>query len=133
MLGWFISVHRQATRRERPATFTSRPGPRIAAWQGGLDAIDWLEALVPGGTVVDLHGDGYPRRMTALAGAIVPTILAGPPAAHERWVAEATDTFVAEPVDTLGTGWLGRTTIDRRQAEDCSPTEWLLVAVWDES
>lgn len=133
MLGWNISVHRQVARRARPARFTSSLGPRIAVWQGGLDAIDWLEALIPGGTVIDLGGDGYPRRMTALAEAILPTILAGPPAARDLWLSDADDQFVAEPVDTLGTGWLGRTTIDRRAAEQCSPTEWLLLEVWDES
>ena len=133
MLGWFVAVHRKTFRRRRPASLTSTAGPRIAAWQGGPDAIDWLEALVPGGTVIDLGGDGYPRRMTAEAGAILPTILAGPPAANARWLAEPSDRFIAEPSDALGTGWLGRTTIDRQQAANCSPDEWLVVELWDES
>lgn len=133
MLGWYISVRRKAARRKRPATVNSPSGPRVAAWQGGLDAIDWLEALIPDGAVIDLHGNGYPRRMTGRADALVPTILAGPPGAHDVWVAGPNDRFVAEPVDSLGTGWLGRTTIDRREAERCSPTEWLLLEVWDES
>lgn len=133
MLGWNISVHRQKGHRGRPARFRSPAGPRLAVWQGGLDAIDWLETLIPGGTVIDLGGDGYPRRMTARAEAILPTILEGPPAARDLWLAEAQDGFVDEPVDALGTGWLGRTTIDRRAAEQCSPTEWLLLEIWDES
>lgn len=133
MLGWFITVHRKTFRRRRPASSTSGCGPRIAAWQGGLDAIDWLEALVPDGSVIDLGGDGYPRRFTARAGAILPTVLGGPPEANERWVAGAHDRFIAEPSDALGTGWLGATTVDRDQAATCTPDEWLVVEVWDES
>ena len=67
------------------------------------------------------------------AGAFLPPTLAAPPGARNLWLAGVGDRFVDEPVDTLGTGWLGRTTIDRRAAEQCSPTEWLLLGVWDES
>ena len=133
MLGWFITVHRKAFRRRRPASSASSVGLRIAAWQGGLDAVDWFEALVPEGSVIDLGGDGYPRRFTARAGAILPTVLGGPPGANARWVAAAHDRFIDEPRDALGTGWLGHTTVDRDETARCRPDEWLVIQVWDES
>ena len=38
-----------------------------------------------------------------------------------------------EPGDILGTGWEGKTVVNRAVADACRPDEWLLVEAWDES
>jgi len=42
MLGWHISVHRQADGGAHPARADSKTAARIAVWQTGLHGMDWL-------------------------------------------------------------------------------------------
>ncbi len=125
MLGWHISVFRQADGGVEPAAFDAAEGAQLAVWQTGLDGLDWITRLVQGGLAVDLQGNGYPHRFTAHAKHLVPQILRGPPQANRRWT--------LGPHDVIGPGWSGKTVIDRDVAQDCGPDEWLLVEAWDES
>lgn len=125
MLGWMIAVHRQASRRSRPAKPASSLGPLVAQWQGGVNAVDWLRALTSTGDAVDLGGNGYPFRLTATAGAVLPVVEAGPPHEQPVW---HTDTG-----DVLTNAWVGHTVFDVEVARACAPNEWLIVEIWDES
>ena len=125
MLGWHMSVFRQADGGAEPAAFDSAEGARLAVWQTGLDGLAWITRRVQRGRAVDLQGDGYPRRFTAQAKHLVPEILRGPPRANPRWI--------SDPHDVLGPEWAGKTVIDRDVAHACGPDEWLVVEAWDES
>lgn len=125
MLGWHISVFRQADGGSLPAGNDTREGARLAVWQAGLDGIDWLRDLVAVGKAVDLGGNGYPFRFSAPAAHLMPRILEGPPFAHSVWIVPAGSVTTEQ--------WAGRTMIDCEQSAACPPDEWLLVVVWDES
>jgi hypothetical protein len=125
MLGWHISVFRQASGGSAPASADSERGTRLAVWQTGLWGIGWLQELVKQGHAVDLGGTGYPCRYTAQAAHLTPRLIDGPPEANARWV--------SEPHDILLPHWEGKTVIDRTAIDACRPDEWLLVVAWDES
>lgn len=125
MMGWHISVHRQANGGSAPAMADSKEGARIAVWQADLEGLEWLNELVADGKAIDLGGNGYPNHYTAKAEYLLPPIVDGPPEARRRWV--------CGPDDVLGAAWEGRTVIDRAVADDCRMDEWLLVVAWDES
>lgn len=100
-------------------------GERIAVWQTGIDGLDWIDQLVKDGRAAGELGSGYPGAFFAPACHLLPVILEGPPAANKTWI--------SEPTDILLPAWDGRTVIDRKQANACSPDDWLLLEVWDES
>jgi hypothetical protein len=125
MLGWHISVFRQADGGAMPAASGSAKGGRVAVWQTGLGGLKWIDVLVGEGRVVDLGGNGYPCWYTAQVRHLVQRIVDGPPEALNPWV--------YGPDDVLTEAWEGRTVIDRAAADHCRPDEWLLVEVWDES
>lgn len=54
MLGWHISVYRQAIDRSNPATPEADQGDRIAVWQTGIGGRDWLDELVTHGDAINL-------------------------------------------------------------------------------
>lgn len=87
--------------------------------------MDWLEDLVASGSAVDLGGNGYPFRMTARAGAVLPVVRTGPPHANEHWIMG-----VGDIVDER---WAGKTVYVPEVAEACSDDEWLMTMIWDES
>ena len=60
VLGWMIMVYRQLNGGDAPATTDSERADLVAQWQGGLNALDWLRALVSSGSAIDLGGNGYP-------------------------------------------------------------------------
>jgi hypothetical protein len=124
MIGWLVIVRRQAKRRNTPAGAGDKTGPRVAVWQGPVDCRHWLDELVATGDAIALGGNGYPDRLTAQARAILPTVMAGPPYAHEVWL--------CGPDDILLDGWEGRTVIDA-EVDEVDPLEWLIVDIWDES
>lgn len=125
MLGWHISVFRQATNFEEPPSFESDRGARIAVWQAGLDGLNWVDELIEEGKASLLGGNGYPVRFTARASAVIPIVKGGPPHARKSWV--------SDPGDVLTSKWEGKTTIDEEVANNCAPSEWLIIEVWDES
>jgi hypothetical protein len=65
MLGWHISVYRQADGGTEPATSETSPGTRLAVWQTSFDGLRWLDELAAEGKALDLGGNGYPTRYTA--------------------------------------------------------------------
>lgn len=125
MLGWHISVYRQERGGTAPAERDTKAGPRLAVWQGDLDSLKWLDELVHIGVGLNLGGNGYPMQYTAKAEHLIPQIIGGPPRAHERWVCSADDVITDK--------WEGRTIIDAAVIASCQPSEWLLIAAWDES
>lgn len=125
MDGWHISVFRQIDGGAQPATFESQPGPRVAVWQAKLAGLNWLDELIEEQTARFLGGNGYPMRYTAMARALLPRILDGPPKAREVWL--------SGPGDILTEKWTGRTLIDHEEAAKCAADEWLLLVAWDES
>jgi hypothetical protein len=125
MLGWNIGIYRQIDDREMPGTSESRQGTRLAVWQTGPDGLGWLDELVKSGKAIDLGGDGYPFRYTAMAQYLIPEIIHEPPGANSRWI--------CEPTDILSEKWEGKTVVDHVEADCCDHGEWLLVEAWDES
>ena len=79
MLGWHISIYRQADGGASPATTESIRSTRLAVWQTGLGGLDWVQELVQAGKAIDLGGNGYPCRYTAAAENLIPRIEDGPP------------------------------------------------------
>jgi len=125
MLGWHISVYRQAADRSLPATPKSAQSERVAVWQTGAGGLGWIDGLVSEGKAIYLGGNGYPYWYTAQAVNLLPQITSGPAEAHAFWAAGGTD--------ILGKDWEGQTKIDAVVVSACSPEEWLYVEVWDES
>lgn len=120
-----ISVYRQADNLTEPATWDSPRGARIAVWQGQTAATRWLHDLVSAREAVDLGGNGYPSRMSARAGAVLPVVSIGPPEANETWI--------SGPHDILTPAWAGKTVVNAEVAQACSDDEWLIIEIWDES
>jgi hypothetical protein len=65
MLGWNLSVYRQADNRTSPATKESATNARLAVWQTGVGGLTWLDELVKEGKAINLGGNGYPDRYIA--------------------------------------------------------------------
>jgi hypothetical protein len=125
MLGWHISVYRQADGGASPATAESVRGERVAVWQTGLGGLDWVYELVEAGRALHLGDNGYPYWYTATAENLIPRIEAGPPEANLVWR--------YDEGDILTDKWEGKTVIDRAATAACRPDEWMLIEAWDES
>lgn len=125
MLGWHISIYRQADGGASPVTAESNRGPRLAVWQTGLGGLDWIQELVKAGKAFDLGGNGYPCRFTATAEHLIPRLDDGPPKARQIWAFGEHDVLTEK--------WEGKTVIDRAASAVCRPDEWLLIEAWDES
>lgn len=125
MLGWHISIYRQADGGASPATAESVVGTRLAVWQTGHGGLDWIQALVARGAAIDLGGNGYPWRFTSSAEHLIPRIANVPPLARQAWAYGEHDLLTEK--------WEGKTVIDRAALAGCRPDEWLLVEAWDES
>ncbi len=98
---------------------------KFAAWQTGLNGIDWVHQLVKEEKAISLGGDGYPYIYMAMAKYLKPVVLTGPPQANAVWG--------FDHGDILAAGWVGRTGIDRSAWEACDPDEWLTILVYDQS
>jgi hypothetical protein len=127
VLGWYVSVYRQADGGHSPATAKSPQGARLAVWQSDVSGLDWLLKLAEEGKAVNLGGNGYPSWFTAPAENLIPHILSGPPQANETWIVGEGSVFPNPEA------WAGKTQIDQEAARQCSADEWLIVEVWDES
>lgn len=125
MLGWMITVCRQAAGGAAPAEQESVAGDLVAQWQGRLGAIDWLRDLTKAGNAVDLGGNGYPFLITVKAGAVLPVIESGPPDENKLWGYDAGDILTSR--------WAGRTVFNADVAGQCGDEEWLMVEIYDES
>jgi hypothetical protein len=123
MLGWNISVYRLERGAVR-ATTKSPTGVRLAAWQTGLDGLDWIDELVKEGKAKNLGGNGYPCRFTATAEHLIPHFVNGSP--------EAQSTLSFEGSGILMEGWKNKTATDQTAIAACPPDEWLLLVAWDE-
>ena len=71
-LGWDVSVYRQTDGGTSPAIAESPEDTRLAVWQTGLGGLDWFDELVKAGKAIDVGGDGYPCRYTAMAANLGP-------------------------------------------------------------
>jgi hypothetical protein len=125
MYGWHISVFRQQSDGGSPASFDTAEGPTLAVWQAKLPGLDWIDALVDQGKALNLGGNGYPSKYTAMAKHLVGVIRQSPPEANEVWSYDIGDILLP--------GWLGKTTLYDEVMEACRPEEWLIIEVWDES
>ena len=125
MLGWHISIYHQADKGTLPATSTSPKGKRLAVWQTGLGGLDWIDELVKERKAIDLGGNGYPSRYTAIAEHLISHIVDGPPLAKKIWSSDEGDILTEK--------WEGRTVVDQAEVKNCRPDEWLMVEVFDES
>ena len=125
MLGWNVSVFRQADGGSSPASAESPKGARLAVWQTGVFGLRWVTELVAAGHAVDLGGNGYPNRYTARGRYLIPLIVSGPPDANAAWI--------HDPEDIISPAWAGKTVIDEEAINACRPDEWLLIVAWDES
>ncbi|MFN2513729.1 MAG: hypothetical protein ABR568_20200 [Pyrinomonadaceae bacterium] len=77
------------------------------------------------GKAIDLGGNGYPCRYTAIAENLLARIVDEPPGARRIWTSGVGDILTQK--------WEGRTVIERTAAAACRSGEWLLVEAWDES
>jgi hypothetical protein len=125
MLGWHISIYRQKDGGRSPATHEKEKGTRLAVWQADVGGLKWIHELVKAGKAIDLLGNGYPNRYTAVAGNLTPYISETPPLAREHWLLEAGDIVTDQ--------WVGKTATDPAEISQCHPDEWLLIEAWDES
>jgi hypothetical protein len=125
MIGWHISVKRQLGGGHLPASFNSECGESLAVWQTWPIGRDWLEDFVQKSRIMFLGGNGMPFRYTAAAKEILPMLLPKPPHAKDVWH--------FDPGDVLTEKWHGKTFLDHQGLAQCSPEEWLLIEVWDES
>lgn len=128
MLGWQIYIHRQL-----PGQSPDKPTEEslLATWVAGLGGLDWLDELVTAGRAVDLGGNGYPCRYTALAGDILPKIASGPPPHSGPLVIGEGDED--EEAYVSPGGWVGHVSIDHAKIAACSPHEQLIIEAWDQS
>jgi hypothetical protein len=124
MLGWHITIYRQAAGEETPAAFEAPTCNELAVWQTGIGGLDWIDELVDKGLAICLASNGYPTEYTARLEHVRATILEGPPCANDIWR--------FGPSDVLTDKWLGKTTIYDALSE-CSPDEWVVIQAWDES
>lgn len=125
MLGWHITISRQADGGMSPAQADAVTSVDLAVWQSGLNGLEWINELVKQGTAIRLGGNGYTSAYTSEAQYVLPQIAGGPPEAPGVWV--------SGPQDTLTDRWLGKTTLDVEALRGCTPREWLLIVAWDES
>lgn len=125
MNGWHISVFRAKGGGEEPPDADGESGEPLAVWQASATGLDWMDQLVRQGKAIAYETGGYPNLYRARAGAILPFILNGPPAANLIWI--------SGPDDIIGTGWLGKTTIYEESIARCEQNEWLLIEAWAES
>lgn len=125
MLGWHVSVYRQRDGGKSPATWESAEGACLAVWQTDWDGLKWLDELVKAGKAINLDGNGYPCRYTAMSEHLASRIIPHPPAAREYWLLDAGD-YVTDK-------WAGKTVTYPDIAAQCRPDEWLIVEAWDES
>jgi hypothetical protein len=125
MLGWHISIFKQADGGSLAARADSNKGARLAVWQADLGGLQWLDDLVEAGSAIHLGGDGYPFRYTARARHVIRSIVGGPPEARSTWAVGDHDSVTSQ--------WAGNTVIDLPMIDQCLPDEWLLVEAWDES
>jgi hypothetical protein len=124
-LGWHVTVYRQQNDGTTPANFETPQGAEIAVWQTHAWGLRWLDDLVAQQKAIDLGGNGYPMKYTALAQHIIPQLRERPPEADEIWT--------IDPGDVLLPGWLGKTTKDPSTMDACQPNEWLIIEAWDRS
>ena len=115
MLGWHISIYRQLDGGASAATFPTPQGTRIAVWQAGIGGLDWLSELIKAGKAIDLGGNGYPYRFTAIAENLMPQIADSPPGARDNWLCGAGDLVTDK--------WEGKTVIDGAEVTLCRPDE----------
>ncbi len=125
MLGYHVSVYRQENGGATPAALGTERAARLAVWQTGLGGLDWLNELVKKNKAIQLSGHGYPTAYTALAKDVLPHLVGEIPEARPVWG--------CDPGDILSPEWEGQTTKTPAVIEACSPDEWLLIVVWDES
>lgn len=126
-MGWNISLYRQTSDQDSPASEGDPSGVRLATWQADVTGLGWLRELVERSDAIHLSDNGgYPVRYTVRAGAAIPTLLDGPPHARSGWVTGQTDIVSLDR-------WPESTTIDQAAIEECQPDEWLQVEAWDES
>lgn len=125
MIGWHISIYRQASGATGPATVNTPTGNRLAILQFGPDGLAWLVDLVQAGKAIELGGDGYPFRYTAMAEAVLPNLVDKPqPGQDPRSLGWK----------VLRTGqWEGRAELDHSVIADCCANEWVIIEAWDES
>ena len=126
-MGWHISVYRQISDRDSPATDGDLRGAHLATWQADVNGLAWLRDLAKGHDAVHLSDNGgYPVRYSVRAGAAIPPLLDGPPDARTTWGTGTSDTVNFDR-------WPGSTWIDQTALQECQPDEWLQIEAWDES
>jgi hypothetical protein len=124
-LGFHMSVYRQQSNGNNPASFGDAHGTCLAVWQTGFDGLHWLKGLVKQHKAVFLGGCGYPLQYTAEAQHIIPSLRNGPPSAMPVWTVDAGDVLLP--------GWLGKTTKYPEAMDICRSDEWLIIEAWDRS
>ena len=126
MIGWDVSVYRQADGGTSPAKVGSKPGVLVATWRTcGFKGLEWIDALVEAGLAIHLGGGGYPKTYTVQAGHLIPTVVNGPPEIRTAFSRGQDNAITSQPE--------GKPSIDHDVADDCRPEEWLIVEAWDQS
>lgn len=109
-MSWDVTVYRQRDRDLLAAKPDSPAGIRLAEWHTG--GLDWLNDLVKAGKAIDLGGDGYPSKYTAIAKYLFPRIREEDEWSHRLF---------------------GKSAADLVALSDCHPDEWLVLEAWDSS
>jgi hypothetical protein len=124
MLGWRVFVHRLPDKEhivsapdvttlsvihmsdaERAALFglLKGAGRRISEWSESAFGLRWIEPLLKDHRALALSQDGYPMAYIGLARDLIPVLL------REGTI----------------------TDVERKEFENCGPSDWLLVTAWD--
>ena len=124
MIGFEIFVYRADLVTDPNATWPEEKALLIRWLVGGLGGLRWIDDLVKEGKAVDLGGNGYPLRYTALAKDFLPRIASGIPK-------PGGGPIIGEDY-YLPANWIGKPAITKEFA--CCPAEQLLlINAWDQS
>lgn len=122
MIGWWIVISTQ-TPEERSRHDDDRRASILAMWEVGLGGLDWLERLVALATAQKIRGDGYPNIYVALAEAVLPLLVDGPPAHDGAMVIG--DDYV------MPAKWVGNIEMHPDRMAACPSLHQLTIEAWD--
>jgi len=123
MIGWLFVVAQQT-----PEARDNAVDPKasvLATRETAVSGIDWLHDLVKEGKATRLRFDGYPNRFVALASAVLPLIVDGPPKHSGPEVIG--DDYV------MSGDWTGKVNLNREKIAACPTDQILTIDVWDQS
>lgn len=123
MIGWWIVISTQTPEERSAASTDERQACILATWEAGLGGLDWLDRLVAQSAAHKVRADGYPTVYLALAEAVIPLLVDGPPA-HEGPMVIGDDYVMPAK-------WIGKVEMHAERMEKCPGQQRLTIEAWD--